>query len=606
MAAVDAGDLSLVQSLVERGANLEAVTAVTKSPQPYGSETALYQAVSRIGDRGDDPDSIAVYLLKRGANVNHVCAGGSTALMRAAQHKKVNTVRLLLDKGADPTLRDRLDFTALRWATSRGADAVVALLIDRTPLNLWEAATLGKSARVKELLAAGANPNEPRPRPKDYPALNPNSVGETPLTAAMKSDDPATVKMLLGAGANVAYAHPTSGRTALHVAATYGSNAVIPLLLAAGADVNANAVATGDDYGTTAPRPDSVPTNTPLTCAVQGANADTVALLLKSGVQMTKHEQGNAGLKMAIGSAGRALLRLREQKASRVKTDDAVLDAQDSLIEQLVDAGADVNATGALCLAVDANQPGLVAYLLEKGASPDTHSGDKTALMAAIDGIGMAHGDSGLGLIGDENEKAERIEADAESARDAGECLALLLKAGANVNEAARGTGETPLMRAVTIQAFTVAADLLKRGAKIDAVDTDGLTALSRVASEGEDVTTAQWLVTHGANVNHADKNGYTPLMLAIDNGDNAEWEAYQKENAAHIESEHEHMRVVHGSTGEPEKRPNDTGHPAMVTLLLKSGADKTVVAKDGATAVSLAKRNGFKDVLKWLMDITK
>ncbi|MBC8142231.1 MAG: ankyrin repeat domain-containing protein [Armatimonadetes bacterium] len=604
MAAVETGDLPLVKSLVERGAVVDAVTAATDDGgRPYGKETAFYQAVTRLGDHGDDPEPIAVYLLERGANVNHQCADGSTALMRAAQHQKTNTVRLLLSKGANPSLRDRMDFTALRWAGVRGADDVVALLRDRTETNLWEAATLGNAKRVEALLKAGANPNEPRPVPATLASQTELTlhVGDTPLACAAKSDDAATVKALLAAGANASYAHPRTGKTALHTAATYGSNALIPLLLAAGADIDTDAVTLDANNKPS----DYRHTQTPLVCAVEVANAETVRLLLKSGVVGSKHDQVNVAFVQLMRSGlGREPSRPHEQRADRVPDDDKLLEAQADILESLLKAGADIEKTGAVVLAVEAGQPGVLADLLQHGASPNAHrtglsDADETALIAAIREIAQIGGEKEMTKNGTMESFPEDDFSEAEDTAD--QCLAILLKAGANVSEAAHESGLTPLMVAADYAMPAVIADLIKRGANINAADSEGRTALLRVANAGEDVSTLRWLLKNGAKINHADKEGYTALMLAIDNGDNVAWETYRKENAADIADERKHMRTVHGSEGNEPTRPNDTGHPKLVAALLQSGADKTIVAKDGQTALSLAKRNGFKSVIALL-----
>lgn len=603
MMAVDAGDLALVKSIVERGATVDAVTKTTHTSGafPNGNETAFYQAVTRGGDRGDDPDPIAVYLLSKGANVNQVSADGCTPLIRAAQQKKLNTIRLLLDQGADPALRDKRGYSALRWASMRGSDEIIALLAKRTPMNLWEAASFGNAARVKELLAAGADPNETHPMPNLPPQQiidGKTPVGETPLAAAAKSNDPATIKILLDAGANARYTHPYSGQSALHIAASYGSDAAIPLLLAAGADVNAPAVRR-DAKGK--PEEDApVWQKTPLLCAVEDANATTVSLLLKSGVRPAQYDQVNNALKQLLRSLGRVPLRRRDQKSSQTKPKDEALDAQGTILDMLLTAGADLNKTGAVVYAVRANQPDVIRDFLQKGASPNAYStetgtdADETALMAAIKEIGLHTTERVMVRNGSSSGSEESDIDDAE--KTARECLAILLKAGTDVNEGSRQSGETPLMVAIENNLLPVAADLLKRGAKIDATDSEEHTALMRLASEGENVDGVGWLLRNGAKPNLADSNGYTALMLTIDNGANDNWEEFQKRTVEHRKQEAEHMRQVHGVEPQEDQRPNPNGHPKMVALLMKSGADKTIVAKDGkTTALTLARKNGFK-----------
>lgn len=627
MQAVAVGDLSLVKSLVERGAAVDAVTKVQKwNNQTSCSETALQQSVQRDADSGEDPDPIAVYLILHGADVNHVCAGGGTTLMRAAQYKKVETVRLLLAKGADPSVRDKGDYTALRYASLRGADDVIALLEKRTPMNLWEAASFGNAARVKELLAAGANPNENRPIPDSLGMMHGDKrVGETPLAVAMQSNDPLIVQTLINAGANVRYVHPRSGKTALHTAATYNSIAVIPLLIAQGADVNALAVRrdANDEqeasqynavppqaYNTASPDKSLTATppaervrwlvDTPLVCAVEAANAEAVLLLLRNGVKMAAHDQGNTAFLRLMRNSGREPRRPREQKINRVKKGDAATDAQDVILEALVKAGADVEKTGAVALAVQQGQPGVVEYLLEQGASPNAHAtgtvGDETALMSAIEQTRANRSNRERFRKGTRSGPDEEEIAGAE--RTTRESMALLLKAGADVNEAARGTGVTLLMKAVEYGLYVIADDLMKRGANLEATDTHGRTALLRLAGEGRNIAGVRWLLQKGANPNRADNSGYTALLLAVDNGASTEWEQYQKTLAPDTKDESQRLPIIYSAAPHEDKRPKQYSHPEMVALLLESGADITVVAKDGkTTAFTLAKKNGFNNV---------
>ena len=53
-----------------------------------------------------------------------------TPLMRVAQSNHAGTVKILLEAGADKTLVDRNERTALSHAEENGNDAVAALLRD--------------------------------------------------------------------------------------------------------------------------------------------------------------------------------------------------------------------------------------------------------------------------------------------------------------------------------------------------------------------------------------------------------------------------------------------------------------------------------------------
>ena len=58
----------------------------------------------------------------KGANVNQQCTGSSdTPLVLATVYQHEAVVRLLLERGADVTLRDRVGCTALSYAKSKPA-----------------------------------------------------------------------------------------------------------------------------------------------------------------------------------------------------------------------------------------------------------------------------------------------------------------------------------------------------------------------------------------------------------------------------------------------------------------------------------------------------
>ena len=139
-----------------------------------------------------------------------------------------------------------------------------------------------------------------------------------------------------------------------------------------------------------------------------------------------------------------------------------------------------------------------------------------------------------------------------------------LCKAGDNVNAKTIIMGQfpsTPLITAVTQDGAPVMKALLDCGAKADAPDDDGITALSWAAI-GNDVEVAKLLISRGAMVNHVDKKGMTPLMYA-----------------ASI----------------------DFGDSTMVDLLLKAGANPIVKSKEGRTAGELAKAYHHTQVTKSL-----
>jgi outer membrane protein assembly factor BamB len=91
-------------------------------------------------------------LLAEGADVNAKTRYGATALFFAADKAHLDVVSLLLERGADPNVKDSFyGFTPLFWAVERGAVEVALLLVQKganEPANALELAIKQKDARL--------------------------------------------------------------------------------------------------------------------------------------------------------------------------------------------------------------------------------------------------------------------------------------------------------------------------------------------------------------------------------------------------------------------------------------------------------------------------
>ncbi|MFA1548517.1 ankyrin repeat domain-containing protein [Actinomadura chokoriensis] len=77
--------------------------------------------------RDGDTRQLAEFV-DHGLPVDAADASGNTLLMLAAYHGHAGTVRALLDRGADPDLRNDRDQSPIAGALFKGADEVVAVL----------------------------------------------------------------------------------------------------------------------------------------------------------------------------------------------------------------------------------------------------------------------------------------------------------------------------------------------------------------------------------------------------------------------------------------------------------------------------------------------
>lgn len=166
------------------------------------------------------------------AGVFHAGAGSFDDFFVAIRNDNADVVSNLLQRGFDPNTRDSKGQPGLTIAIREGALKVARVLLARpeTDVNalnqagesaLMMAALKGNLVGAELLLARGAKVNQ---------------SGWSPLHYAAAGPDPKMVQWLIDRGADVDATSP-NGTTPLMMAAQYGSEASVDLLLSHGADL---------------------------------------------------------------------------------------------------------------------------------------------------------------------------------------------------------------------------------------------------------------------------------------------------------------------------------------------------------------------------------
>jgi uncharacterized protein len=402
--AVRNDDAQLVDRLIRVGADVKAANR-------YGI-TPLYLACV------NGNAAIIERLLKAGADANAVSNEGETALMTASRTGNVDAVKVLLAHGADVNAKESWHGeTALMWAVAQKHAAV-----------------------AKELLAKGA-------------VVNARSTANK--WERQNSAEPREKWLPLGS------------LSALEFAARQGCVDCVPVLVQAGADINA-------------PDQDGI---TPLLSAMINGHYDVANVLLENGANPNIADRtGRTPLYSAVDD--HTMPASNRPSPKEIDNETTSLD----LVKTLVAKGADVNAqlkqqqpyrtkldrgddtmlstgTTPLLRAAKAGDIAVMKILLAKGADPKLTTRNGVNPLMAAAGLGTKEEDT----TGRRKTQAEAIEA-----------IKLCLDAGVDVN----------------------------------AADNRGQTALHGSAFQGYD-DVVQFLATHGAKLDAKDKQGKTPLDSA-------------------------------------------------------------------------------------------
>lgn len=250
---------------------------------------------------------ITSMLLQQGADKDTVSSEGTTPLITAANHGRLDAVKTLLAVGADLNKGSTQDgCTALHVAVLHGYDTVVSTLLER--------------GVDKDLM---------------------DDHGECPLSLAAGKGHRVIFQGLLAAGARTDQRTTHGGATPLHYAAAFGHAEILLALLEKGADKDAL-----DIHG-----------DTPLIRATYNGHLAVVEALLAAGADANVRSNLDrcSALHIAVDKADYGILSALLQRGVSTGTRDchgqsplisAAGIGRVCVVEALIAAGADVNLRG--------------------------------------------------------------------------------------------------------------------------------------------------------------------------------------------------------------------------------------------------------------------
>jgi len=477
--AATKGDLSIVKSLIEDGAYVDA-----------RDEKGL---TSLIWASAKNHVNVVAFLIKKGTDINARHFFGSTALISAAINGCFEAIEVLVMNGADinakiinPVNISYKIFegqTALMFACSSGYRNIVDLLIEKgadindrdergetalhhsigfkTPLNI-----------IKKLLESGA----------DVDIIDTN--GNSPLFKASQYGPAELVKILLDYGANVNLKNKY-GYTPLMEASEEGYAEIVKLLIEKGADVN-DVNAHGQN-------------------ALALTHPTREGLLIKKSFDKDSpypHQKYRyREVRKILQKAGAVKITFKKSRAISEKLHDkdlfaAIEECDISRVKEFIRNGVNLNVANdreigdktPLMIASERGHTELIKLLLENGAKINKQN--KFGMSAFL----WASGEGKY------------------------EAVRLLAKKGANIN-VKNDVGFNALMLSSGNGHIQIVKFLLeKESMDINEVCEMGWTALIMASKEGKKEV-ASLLVQRGAKMDLKDHYGKTALMYAYENG---------------------------------------------------------------------------------------
>ncbi len=467
------GATSIVRELLAGGANRLSASR--------SGQLALHFAV-----RHGNTELVAALLSdQKHRQIEHVRRDGKTAVMLAAETSNGAVVEMLIAHQAKLSRTDADGSTTLHLAAAVGNVSALAALLKQTSMAsakilnrrneqgataLMLACRQGHSETVTLLLGAGA---DPRVRSPD---------GETALLHACRQPNVLIVQALLGTN-KLHLDHANAiGMTALHIAAHYGFDGIVDVLLRAGSPVN--------------PRTDMQ--RTPLHLAAREGHIVVAERLLVDPSVDTQAQtiQGQTAAHLAAfyGHSGVLELLLRRMTPNELNRQDAPLSAHS-----------------------------LAALTPPAPVEPDDTSEDETTLIvqemrrrddgAVVEEVMEGDLSRGSALSGVKGQRTALYSA-AQAGRVA--CVESLLRSGADPR-IPDVRGITPLLSAAFAGHTQVAGRLMAALASdlnaLRKCDNNLRTLLHAAAVSGDHVLFESALAADAGAIEHEDIFGQTPLV---------------------------------------------------------------------------------------------
>ena len=559
--AVQNGYLTLVKLFLLAGANIEAQTEDEFRSIHIAAREGQTEIVQALIDAGAEIDAERVQgmtALRYAAEHGHVAtaavlleAGASrfirdyyriTPLMAAARKGRSQVLKLFLSKGSqDLELTNGQGKSALIMAVGSddeesvrvlldaGADVLKPLRSGHDPLSM--AVESGSVPITKMLVDAKAMLNIQFEESRYPPAL----------IQATLSGQTEIVEMLVKAGANTEI-DSGDNLTALYYAVRNRENETLPVLVEAGADVHVT-----DEDG-----------DSPILLAVHRGDVEAAECLIKGGARVnTKDRNGRGLLTLAVRGAFPDIVKLLVASKAQLDVADrsgeppliyAAINDQVDILKFLLDSKADPNVTGTgHRTALHHAKTAEVTELLLAGKADLT--------MRSLDGntplfnaVAMRHADVFIALMkagADVNASNYALTTPLESAMADDEKPINMFIANTlrSVNARAylcHGFDDNhTLLRALKEGPVDLAAteQMIKEGATLDVFDKERKTALMLVVEQGRN-DLLKLLISSKANVDMRDHQGETALLKAVKTA-NVEAARILVENGALLDSRH-------------------------------------------------------------------